>query len=471
MLVNKLSKIKVIIIAFAFLLFGAALFSNGLSKKTNAASAGPSPSHTNAPGEDNCTSCHTTFAVNSGTGNLTVSGMPVNYRVGQSYPISITLTDADAVTYGFQTTSLDKNNLRAGTYSVAGNQVQTMNGLVGGGSRTYVEHTVDGIVPTVFGSKTWTFSWVAPTARKGKVTFYVAGNGANSDGSPGTDRIYTKTFPTYSGSAISTFDGDGNADISVFRPSNNTWYSLNSTNGSFIQSVFGASGDVITPGDYDGDGKTDRAVFRPSNGTWYLDRSMAGFTAIQFGANGDKPAVGDYDGDGRFDLALFRPSNGVWYIYHIGNNTFRIQQFGISTDVIGQGDYDADGKTDLGVFRNGTWFIWQSTTLSLSVRQFGSAGDSPMQGDYDGDGKTDTAVFRPSNGVWYLDRSTDGFTAAQFGISTDTPAPADYDGDGKTDLTIYRNGIWFILNSSNGTFLVTGFGITGDKPVAAGYVN
>jgi hypothetical protein len=472
MSLNKLSKIKIVVIGLAFLFFGFSLFSTTLPK-TKAASEGPTPSHTNAPGEDNCTSCHSTFPVNSGLGSLSITGLPINYRVGQSYPLSIMLADTNGVTYGFQTTSLDRLGKMAGTYTVAGTLIQTKQGSVGGNSRTYVEHTVDGIVPVVFGSRVWNYTWNAPTTRKGKVTFYVAGNSTNSDGSPGGDRIYTINAPTYSGSAISTFDDDGKADISVFRPSNNTWYSLNSTNGVFRQTPFGSAGDIITPGDYDGDGKTDQAVFRPSNGTWYLNRSTAGFTAIQFGANGDKPAVGDYDGDGKYDLAVFRPSNGVWYIYHIGTGTFRVQQFGISTDVIGQGDYDGDGKTDLAVFRqsSGIWYIWQSSTLSLSVQQFGSSNDLPIQGDYDGDGTTDTAVYRPNNGVWYLNRSTDGFTAAQFGNSTDMPAPADYDGDGKTDLTIYRNGIWYLLRSSDGTSLVTSFGISGDRPVAAGYIN
>jgi uncharacterized delta-60 repeat protein len=106
------------------------------------------------------------------------------------------------------------------------------------------------------------------------------------------------------------FDGDGKADVSVFRASENKWYVLRSSDSAIYQPVFGTSGDVPVPADYDGDRKTDVAIFRPSSGQWWYQSSINGAQiASTFGQNGDIPRPSDFDGDGKADLVLFRPSD------------------------------------------------------------------------------------------------------------------------------------------------------------------
>ena len=60
-------------------------------------------------------------------------------------------------------------------------------------------------------------------------------------------------------------------------------------------------GTYVTSGDFDGDGKADISVFRPSTGQWFIiPSSNPGSPIIQsWGLNGDIPVRGDYDGDGK----------------------------------------------------------------------------------------------------------------------------------------------------------------------------
>ncbi|CAA9403347.1 MAG: Multicopper oxidase [uncultured Pyrinomonadaceae bacterium] len=262
------------------------------------------------------------------------------------------------------------------------------------------------------------------------------------------------------------FDGDGRADLSVFRPSSGAWYSLLSSNNAFSAANFGQNGDLIAPADFDGDGRTDISVFR--EGFWYrLNSSTNQFFGLQFGSAGDIPVPADYDGDGRADIAVFRPSNGTWYLLQ-STLGFTAIAFGQAGDKPVAADYDGDGKTDVAVFRAGTWYL-QRSQLGFAGIAFGESTDKPVAGDYDGDGKVDVAVFRPSNGVWYLLRSQLGFTAIQFGLGTDSPVPADYDGDGKTDVAVFRDGVWY-LNRSTAGFTGVAFGTATDKPVPNAFI-
>ena len=468
-------KLSVVAVALIVAVFG---FQNISVKyqKVQANSAGPPNSHTNAPGESNCTACHSDNPVNTGDGGVSISGLPANYLPNQQIPVTVTTSKEDAVIYGFQITALDGQNRRIGTYTLptqTPRQMQINNGIVGGVQRSYVEHTRDGITPAQFGSKSWTFTWTAPAQRAGKVSFYVAGNAANSDGSTSGDYIYTNSRSTLSGSAISNFDQDDKSDVALFRPSNGTWYSLNSTNGNLSAFQFGTAGDRIVPGDYDGDGRNDYAVWRPANGVWYVQKSSGGFSAVQLGASDDVPVVGDYDGDLKADYAVFRPSSGTWYIIRSSNNSLNVTQFGSSTDKPTQGDFDADGKTDIAVFRpsNGVWYRINSSNNQQFAVQFGADSDQPVPADYDGDGRLDVAVYRPSDGGWYLLQSRGGFIAYQFGLAADKPAPADYDGDGKTDLAVLRSGTWYIRRSSDTSFYAVVFGAAEDVPVPSGYLS
>jgi hypothetical protein len=255
------------------------------------------------------------------------------------------------------------------------------------------------------------------------------------------------------------FDGDGRADVSVYRPADGAWYLLNSSSG-FSGAQFGIATDKIVPADYDGDGKTDIAVYR--SGVWYLLRSTSGFTAANFGVATDIPMPADFDGDGRAEIAVFRPSTGAVYSLNLTNNQFTGTTFGLPTDKFVGGDYDGDGRNDLAIFRDGIWTIRQSSNGQTRVEQFGQTGDVAVSGDFDGDGRADLAVFR--GGIWYVSRSQLGFLGVQFGAISDKPVPADYDGDGKTDIAVFRSGVWYILQSSNGGFYGLQFGIASDQP-------
>jgi hypothetical protein len=466
----KLAAFVIAAMVAAFGLVGTPLTSKRISASVN----GPAPGHTNAPGEGNCTACHVDFPLNSGSGSLSVSGLPANYKPGQQIPLTVTLSQADAVAYGFELTSIDNFGRPQGNYNFSMAdpvQLQIVNGFIGNNQRRYIEHTFNGVTPTQFGTKSWNFTWTAPAQRAGKISFYAAGNAADSNGTTSGDRIYTTSRATYAGSAIANFDADGVSDISVFRPSNGNWYARTSSNNGFQVVGWGENGDQIVPGDYDGDGTTDWALWRPSNGNWYIRKSSGGFHVVTFGQFGDVPVPGDYDGDLKSDFAVWRPSTGLWYILSAAG--FEIRQFGIATDLTAQADYDGDGKTDVAVFRpsNGTWYMQTSADSGFKVTQFGAAGDKPVQGDYDGDGKSDITVFRPSNSTWYSLRSSGNYNVTEFGIPTDLPAPADFDGDGATDIAVYRNGTWFVLGSAGPSFSVFTFGEAGDVPIPRGYIS
>jgi subtilisin-like proprotein convertase family protein len=179
--------------------------------------------------------------------------------------------------------------------------------------------------------------------------------------------------------------------------------------------------------------------------------------------------------------------NGTWSLYvrdDAGTDTgsfaggwsltFEANDFGCGPIAApkSRADFDGDGKTDLSVFRpsEGNWYLNRSTD-GFSAVQFGTATDTIVPGNYDSDGKTDIAVWRPASGTWYLLRSTGGFASMQFGQNGDIPQPGNYDSDPEDELMVFRpsNGTWYSINMNGTGFSAIQFGQNGDLPVSGDY--
>ena len=227
--------------------------------------------------------------------------------------------------------------------------------------------------------------------------------------------------------------------------------------------------------DFDRDGKADITVYRPTTGTFYsLDSTNDNVRAFQWGVNGDKPLINENDGDGKPDYCVYRPDTQTWYNYRSFSNTYLAYNWGIATDIpitLNQYEIGSGGTANfVTVFRQstGTWWIYRFNLSPLQF-QFGQNGDIPMTAEFNGDATDEIAVFRPSNGTWYilLNQTTFEYRAVQFGLNGDKPVAADYDGDSKADYAVYRNGTWWILQSSNGTVKAVSFGLSNDLPITA----
>ena len=467
-------RIKLICL-IVFAIAGLALLADNekITHRVDAFSDGPPAGFTGAPGEQTCTSCH--FGVDTG-GTFTIQ-QPATYVPGQTYQIVVRHVNPDMTRqrWGFQLTALAGNDM-AGSFGTQGGGLTQ---IVGGVLRDYIEHTTSGTFAGQTGSAQWTFNWTAPATNVGPVTFYAAGNQANSNNGPSGDRLLTATATSQVQPPVEApfdFDGDHKTDIAIHRPGPGEWWVNRSGSGQTQAFQFGSSGDVVVPGDYTGDGKADVANWRPSDGFWYILRSEDfSFFAFPFGSQGDIPVPADFDGDNKTDAAVFRPSSTLWFIAQSSGGGTLIVPFGLSNDKPIPSDFDGDNKADIAVRRpaggSSEWWVSKSGGGTIAL-VFGDSTDVGVPGDYTGDGKSDIAIWRPLDGFWYILRSEDfSYYAFGFGSPGDIPSPGDYDGDGKWDPALFRptSATWFIGRTTAGTQIVQ-FGAFGDTPIPSAFV-
>lgn len=156
------------------------LAKNGHILNASGAPAG----QTGAPGEQTCTGCHSGTALAGANENTLVVANGTTptlvYTPGMTYNILLTMA-SNPSKKGFQATALTSSGAMAGTFTAG------LNTTISGSTKKYANHNS---MSNNSGTPGWLWTWTAPSTNVGNVTFYVATNLANGNGSDSGDKIY-----------------------------------------------------------------------------------------------------------------------------------------------------------------------------------------------------------------------------------------------------------------------------------------
>ena len=168
---------------------------------------------TGAPGQGTCNNCHTTYANNSGPGVLTlnIGGGITQYVPGQTYTVTVTISQSSITAFDFQLTNRPASGgtVAVGNFLITdASRTMLTNGNFGGSGSgiNYVEGTACGVDVTSPGNNQWTFNWKAPTNAVGNITFYLGAIAANFNNQNTGDYTYSKTLQLSAVTGINDLD-------------------------------------------------------------------------------------------------------------------------------------------------------------------------------------------------------------------------------------------------------------------------
>lgn len=322
------------------------------------------------------------------------------------------------------------------------------------------------------------------------------------------------------------FDGDGAADISVYREGGvdrtspgqeyllSYWYYQNILTGAASGGQWGRTLDAPVPADFTGDGITDATIFRwfhpeappyDFNQVWISGANTLGFGNVlgrKMGRNFDpatpKAEIGEFQRTnvGTRESPLYKYS--FYYLDHtdglIARDTnYPGGSYGTYNQVPVPDDYEVgDGKSEVAVFDTTArcYHVWATISAADPLPQtcFNVGFDTPSPGDYTGDGRADYAAVRITGLTvdWVIKPSSGGSDiTGQLTMSAGStdikPVVADYDKDGRADLAAVAKvgGVlqWKIRRSnctSSGCSpfeVLFGFGYSTDLPLPLPYFN
>lgn len=182
---------------------------------TKPVSSGAAPTGYTGVTGSTCVSCHTSFSLNSGGGNVATIGLPTSVSLGTSYNFSTIITHgvADREKFGFAIKAVDANGIAVGTFSTTNPYAGVINDEIGHRNPP----TILSDISYTFNNLTWTSPTVAPAY---PITFYIVGNAANNGLGNLGDYIYSTTVVANASVVpvlLSTFTAKqlNNADVTI----------------------------------------------------------------------------------------------------------------------------------------------------------------------------------------------------------------------------------------------------------------
>ncbi|HQU84832.1 MAG TPA: VCBS repeat-containing protein [Pyrinomonadaceae bacterium] len=283
-------------------------------------------------------------------------------------------------------------------------------------------------------------------------------------------------------------------------------------NGTFFTADFSASNVDATSEA----GEPNQSNFGAGKSIWYKWTAPADPRPMQIATHGTafKVFVNIYSGTALNNLVMLTnvsyfidASRGSYVLFFPQpNTTYYFSLDGVSANPVHHqsgiikvslaptinrqsSDFDRDGKTDIGVFRpsNGAWYMQRSSSGGIITNNWGTNGDIPVTGDFKAGGfvygNGDYLLYRPSTGTFLLDYGSSPAppTYFQWGQAGDIPVTGDFFRNNEggyhsvTDFGIFRtsNGEWYFAPTNfDGTvtsFYGIKFGQAGDIPVWGDY--
>ncbi len=280
---------------------------------------------TGAPGENNCTQCHA-GVINSNGGSVSISGVAA-YQPGQTYDLSVTVSDLSSSLFGFSIVALKSDNTNAGTFTAGvDNHLETL--VISGAQRSYLTHNYNsGATPD---AHTFNFTWTAPSSEVGQITFYATANAANGNGGTSGDHIYSTTL-----TVSSQLSGCTNSQACNYNPA------ANQDNGSCILPGSACNdNNPLTANDVITDNCVCAGTIIDLNGNNEISYQGLFYQAVA--RNMDGSVMSNQSVNVRFSLRSASPNGVIQYqeVQNVNTNEFGLMTTYFGTGVPSVGDFN-----------------------------------------------------------------------------------------------------------------------------------